>query len=210
MDALPDSGSINFGNLEPACREEIWASAIEKNFSGGQTICREGDDCLYLPLVVSGSLRVFKSAENGREVTLYAVPPGSSCVLSAAGILKDSIFPANAVAESETRVLLISNSKVKDMYEKYPGWRNFILSLYTDRVSAVIHLVEEVLFRRLDERLWEFIKQKSVNGKLNMTHQKIAEDLGSTREVISRLLKDLENRNIIALNRGTVEIKKVR
>jgi len=91
-----------------------------------------------------------------REVTLYAVSPGSSCVLSTAGILKDSSFPATAVTEADTRILLLPKTKVKSLYEKYPGWRDFILSLYTDRVSAVIHLVEEVLFRRLDDRLLNY------------------------------------------------------
>ena len=165
-----------------------------------------GDKCEYLPLVISGSLRIYKSAENGREVTLYSVSPGSSCVLSAAGILKDSSFPAIAVTEADTRVLLVSRAKVKSLYEKYPGWRDFILSLYTDRVSSVIHLVEEVLFRRLDDRLLNFLREKSDHGILKMTHQKIAEELGSTREVISRLLKDFEIRGIISLNRGIIKV----
>ena len=98
-----------------------------------------------------------------REVTLYAVSPGSSCVLSTAGILKDSSFPATAVTEADTRILLLPKTKVKSLYEKYPGWRDFILSLYTDRVSAVIHLVEEVLFRRLDDRLLNYIRTGAEN-----------------------------------------------
>ena len=141
-----------------------------------------------------------------REVTLYAVSPGSSCVLSAAGILKDSSFPATAVTEADTRILLLPKTKVKSLYEKYPGWRDFILSLYTDRVSAVIHLVEEVLFRRLDDRLLNYIRTGAENGILKTTHQKIAEELGSTREVISRLLKDFDNRGMINQTRGTIEV----
>ncbi len=206
MNAESTQRSISFGNLEPACREDIWNSSILRDIPKGQIICREGDNCEYLPLVVSGSLRVYKSAENGREITLYTVAPGSSCVLSAAGILKDSKFPAIAVTEADTRLLLVSKSDVNSFYEKYPGWRDFILSLYTDRVYSVIHLVEEVLFRRLDDRLITFIRDKAEHSTLKMTHQKIAEELGSTREVISRLLKDFENRGIISLNRGTIEI----
>lgn len=197
--------NVRFGDLEPDCRRAIWNEGIVKDVPKGQILCREGDACDYLPLVISGNLRVFKAGENGREVTLYAVEPGSSCVLSAAGILKGTPFPAQAVAETETRILLVPGRTVGELYDDYRGWRDFILSLYTNRVSSVIHLVEEVLFRRLDQRLLEFLQQKADDkGMVRMTHQKIAEELGSTREVISRLLKDLENRDILQQRRGEI------
>jgi len=197
----------SFGNLEPRCREQLWSTGIIRDCSPGQVLCRENDQCEFLPLVISGRLRVYKTAENGREVTLYTVEPGSSCVLSAAGILKKTDFPARAVAETETRLLLVSGTTVAELYDRYKGWRDFILSLYTDRVSSVIHLVEEVLFRRLDERLADFLHDKArYDGTVRMTHQKIAEELGSTREVISRLLKELEIRGTIRQKRGEISI----
>lgn len=201
----PDDRSVSFGDLESGCRQTLWNEGLVKDVSGGQTLCREGDVCDYLPLVISGSLRVFKAAESGREITLYTVESGSSCVLSAAGILNETPFPARAVAESDTRILLVPGRVVGELYDRYKGWRNFILSLYTDRVSSVIHLVEEVLFRRLDERLLEFLRERGgTAGIVGMTHQKIAEELGSTREVISRLLKELEIRNVIQQRRGEI------
>ncbi len=203
-----DRSHTSFGDLEPMCRQTLWNDGISRDVAAGELLCREGDECRYLPLVVSGSIRIFKTAENGREVTLYSVAPGSSCVLSAAGILKGLPFPARAVAESDTRVLLVPKNTVTDLYEKHRGWRDFILSLYTDRVLSVIHLVEEVLFRRLDERLFEFITDRADDkGNLVITHQKIAEELGSTREVISRLLKDLENRGTISQQRGKITLQ---
>jgi len=203
-DPLQDR-NVRFGDLEPDCRRAIWEEGIVKDVPKGRTLCREGDACDYLPLVISGNLRVFKAAENGREVTLYTVESGSSCVLSAAGILKGTPFPTQTMAETETRILLVPGRTVGAFYDRYKGWRNFILSLYTDRVSSVIHLVEEVLFRRLDDRLLELLRDKADGkGIVRITHQKIAEELGSTREVISRLLKELENRDILQQRRGEI------
>lgn len=196
------------GNLEPLCREKIWEGSEIRDFPAGISIVRENDNCVHLPIVLSGSLRVYKVAESGREITLYGIDPGSSCVLSASGILMDTPFPAEAVTEKNTRVLLVPGQLVRELYDKFPSWRDFILSLYTDRVSSIIHLVEDVLFRRLDRRLAEFLLDREVDGEVRATHKKIAEELGSTREVISRLLKDFSVKGYIASNRGEIRLEK--
>ena len=196
-------------NLDPGDLYDFRNSTIFKDTEPGVTILNPGDDCLYLPFVISGDLKVHKTAENGREIVLYHIKKDQSCILSALGILNNSVFPASAVSSGRTTVLLVPDRLVRRFIEKYPGWRNYIFTLYNDRFHGVLEIIDEILFRKIDVRLARFLinRVKDKDVLKNHTHQSLAEELGSSREVISRVMKSLSDREIIAYQRNEIRIR---
>lgn len=172
-------------------------------------ICNEGALCSHLALVLDGTARVYKLAEQGREITLYRVEPGECCILTASCILSGLEFPAFAISESELEAVLIPPARVVAWMDDHPQWRNLIWQLMASRLAGVISLVEEVAFRRVDRRLANYLIARSAQAgqsNLILTHHQIAADLGTSREVISRILKDMEQRGVLHTSRGHVSI----
>ena len=172
----------------------------------GQHICMEGSLCSSLALVLSGTARVYKLGESGKEITLYRVEAGESCVLTLSCIASDKSFPAFAISETDVEAIIIPTSKVRSWMEQQPAWRDYAWNLIASRLADVISLVEEITFKRMDERLADYLEQqRQQHGeRLTITHQQIAADLGTSREVISRLLKDLQQRGELSLGRGKI------
>ncbi len=189
---------------------QLQSSAIFKELPAGATIMREGDQCEWLPLVVSGSLRVFKTAETGREITLYYVERGTTCILTTTSMLNSGRFPAQAVATEPTAALLIPARLFSTLVAQSNSWRSFVFSSYAERLDVVIALVEEICFRRIDSRTAAYIleKKSDIHTIFTVTHQEIASALGSSREVISRILKDFEKQGILTLQRGNLIVHK--
>lgn len=170
-----------------------------------------GAESRYLPYVLEGGFKVYKMAENGREITLYRIEKQQSCILTALSILNETPFPATVESETDSEVLLIPAELLRYLVENYHGWRNHIFSMYNNRFDIVLTLIDELLFRRLDIRLAEFLLKKSQQASIvKITHQNIADELGSRREVISRLLKEFEFRGILHLSRGSISIRDVK
>jgi CRP/FNR family transcriptional regulator len=185
----------------------IAASAVPARLDGGATVCREGDNCSALALVVEGHARVYKLAESGREITLYRVEPGHCCILTASCILSGRPFPANAVAETGLVAALVPPDRVVTWMTDHPPWRELLWGLLAERLADVIGLVEEVAFRRMDRRLAaHLVEHAARSSQVAATHQQIAAELGTSREVVSRLLKDFELRGWLALSRGAVRL----
>ncbi len=175
----------------------------------GDTICGQGSHCSMLALVVSGTARIYKLGESGREITLYRIGTGESCILTASCIISGSPFPAFAVCEEPIEALVIPPGKVRQWTDDHPAWRNYLFGLISSRLGDVISVIEEIAFRRVDQRLAEYLLQRNGdNGRdsLRITHQAIASDLGTSREVISRILKDFEHRGLISVARGRLQI----
>lgn len=173
----------------------------------GATICDIGQECTHLPLILEGRARIYELGESGREITLYRIGAGECCILTASCIMSRRHFPAIAVCEADLDVLLIPARQAEDFMQRYPAWRRFIWRLLADRLSGVLMLLEEVTFRRLDERLMHYLlsqRRQQEHAELLLTHQAIADDLGTSREVISRLLKDMQQRGMLTLARGRV------
>jgi CRP/FNR family transcriptional regulator len=174
---------------------------------GGQTICSEGTECQHLALVVDGSARVFKIGETGREITLYRVNPGECCILTASCILSRRAFPAFAVSESPVEAVLLPARQVVEWMTAHEPWRDYVWDMLAGRLADVITLVEEIAFRRVDERLADYLLESAGEDPVLLTtHQKIATDLGTSREVVSRILKDFEARGVLELGRGTLRL----
>lgn len=166
----------------------------------------EGDSCAGIAFLLSGEIRVYKCGESGREITLYEIYPGETCILNASCILGNNAYPANAVTTAACTLLLVPAHDFKRLLGSDDTMRSFVFALLSQRLTEVMALVQEVAFGRLDERLMEYLVEKSADGVLAATHQRIANDLGSSREVVSRLLKDLERQGRVLLARNEIRL----
>ena len=170
-----------------------------------QFICLEGDKCSCIPLVLNGIARVYKVGESGREITLYRVEPGESCIMTASCILSGVAFPAFAATETTVEAIVVSPENLHRWVNQYDAWRTFLCSMLALRLSEVIAVVEEVAFQRVDTRTADYLLNAAGHdGAILKTHQDIATDIGTSREVVSRVLKDFEHRGLISLSRGKI------
>ena len=167
-------------------------------------VCQSGDVCKSLVIVLKGQVKVFRPAVSGRSLTLYYVNPRESCILTASCILNKTLFPAFAVTTTEVKALSIPPEKVIDWLEHEPMWQKYIFGLLSQRMINLIELVDSVAFETLEVRLAEWLLTQADNQSIQTTHQQIAGDLASSREVISRLLKRFEHEGFIVLGRGTI------
>jgi CRP/FNR family transcriptional regulator len=188
---------------------EILAHARRQAFPSDIHLYWEGDSCSAITFVLAGEIRVYRCGESGREITLYEIGPGETCILNASCILGNNAYPANAVTVSAGEMLLIPAHEFRRLLGNYEAMSAFVYSLLSQRLTEVMELVQEVAFGRMDERLFEYLIEKSADGILHATHQKIANDLGTSREVVSRLLKDLERRGRIVLARNAITLLKL-
>lgn len=159
--------------------------------------------CQGFPFVIAGGIRVVKAAANGRELPLYRVTPGETCVISTACLLGTSAYSARGVAESESELLLLPPSDFDALLAE-PAFRRFVFGLFAERIADLMQRIEDVAFRRLDQRLAGLLlgKGRIVRG----THQQFADELGSVREIVSRLLKGMADQGLVRLGREQVEV----
>ena len=192
----------------PSLADAIAEHAQLVTLPSGKTICFEGDDCTHLALITSGTARVFKLAESGREITLYRIESGECCILTASCMLSGRVFPATASVEDDLQAILIPTARVTAWMQTHEAWRHFLWDLLAERLGDVISLIEEVAFRRMDRRLADYLVEQadSRGSLLQATHQQIAADLGTSREVVSRMLKDFQLRGTLDLARGRIKI----
>lgn len=194
---------------EPRFHQRFMQTASIARLDRGQYVCHEGNSCPHLALVIQGTARVFKLGENGREITLYRVEPGQSCILTASCILSEQPFPALAICESELEAAVVPAGEVKRWLSESADWRDYIFGLISRRLANIISVVEEVAFKRMDRRIADYLTRhtQSSGPVLHATHQEIASDLGTSREVVSRILKDFETGGLLQVRRGTIQIQ---
>ncbi len=192
----------------PEVQGEFEKYALRKKVEKGEILSVEGGSCGYIPLVERGLIRVFKIGSSGREVTLYRIGPGESCILTVSCALTNKEFPAVAKVEKEGEIFLIPSPIFKDWLERFAFWKKYVFELLSKRLLSILEKLDDISFRRLDGRVAEFLlNHLSENSRIvHTTHQEIARELGSSREVISRILKDLEKERVITLHRGKIEI----
>jgi len=185
---------------------EFSEQAIFKSLPASTTIFLEGDQCSQLAFVLKGEIRVYKASPAGREITLYEIGAGDSCILNASCLLSNTRYPANAFSLVDTEVLLLPARIFRQFLKTYPEIQTFVYSLLSYRLTTIMTLVEEIVFNRLDTRLFDYLLERSEDGIVSRTHQNIANDLGTSREVISRLLKDFQDKETIRCGRNHIEI----
>ena len=172
----------------------------------GAMVSQSGDVCENLVIVLEGQVKVFRPAANGRSLTLYYVNANESCVLTASCILNQIPFPAFAITMTEVKALSIPPQKVVEWLEHEPMWQKYMFGLLSQRMTNLIELVDAIAFESLDVRLADWLVSHIDKQPIQTTHQQIAEDLASSREVISRLLKKFERNGLIELGRGTIQL----
>jgi CRP/FNR family transcriptional regulator len=173
----------------------------------GRDVFVEGDAVDAIALLISGVVRVYKVGETGREITLYRFGSGESCILTANAILSQSLFSAIATVEQDAEAIMIPADTFREWMQRHELWRGFVFTLLSQRLASVMEIVEEVTFRRMDIRVASLLLERSqVQNTVRITHQEIAAELGSSREVISRILESLASQGMIRVARGSVEV----
>ena len=179
-----------------------------KTVSRGEYLALEGDHCNFFYMLISGTLRIYKGDEFGREITLYKVKAGESCILSAFCILNGGSFPANAVADENVILIEIPAGAFRDWLDRHDCWREYVFRLLSLHLSEIIDKIAALVFRRVDERIASYLADGASrpHSRLKVTHSDIARELGTAREVVSRILKNFEKARLIRLSRGNITI----
>jgi CRP/FNR family transcriptional regulator len=182
-------------------------SAFLARIPAGKDVFVEGDEVEAIALLISGVVRVYKIGETGREITLYRFGLGQSCILTANAILSRQSFPAIATVEQEAEAVMIPATIFREWVQRYDVWRNFVFDLLSQRLVSMMEIVDEIAFRRMDARVASLLLSRCQSNKpIRITHQEIAAELGSSREVISRILEDFAAHEAIRSARGTIEV----
>lgn len=193
--------------VDERLKRDLQQQAQFANIPAGHDVFVEGDRVDGIALLLSGVVRVYKIGETGREITLYRFGLGESCILTANAILSQRSFPAIATVEEAAEAVTIPAAVFRGWVNTYEPWRDFVFDLLSDRLSTVMAVVDEVVFKRMDRRVaaW-LLKQARAENPMRITHQEIAAELGSSREVISRILEDFSKAELIEAGRGTLAV----
>jgi CRP/FNR family transcriptional regulator len=195
------------GRTDCIVDEEILASAHEIRLSAGATAFHQGDGCTSFLLVLEGTIKVLARSPAGREIVLYRVRPGETCVLTTSCLLAQGHYPAEGIAESPVHALAIPVAAFQRGLDRSAPFRQFVFRTYGERLANIIALVEDLNFGPLKSRLARLLLQQAVDGELKATHQQLAAELGTAREVVSRQLKEFEQQGWISAGRGHIQLR---
>lgn len=202
--------NTTYGEIfESALLQEINQVGTFREIEAGSEIIRSGEYIKSIPLLLTGAIKVLREYDNGEELLLYYVEEGNTCSMSMSCCVDQRKSHIRAVAELDTLLIMVPVQKMEEWLGRYQSWRTFVFSNYQNRIEEVLESLEKVAFERLDERLEDYLKEKSrINNENSVyqTHKEIAEELHSSRVVISRLLKKLEQVGSIKLHRNHIEI----
>ncbi len=191
-------------SMSQTAMDEMLAASMVKTVPKGTVLFDENSPCQAFPMVLDGSVRVVKSAPSGRELQLYRVLPGESCILSTGCMMGNAPYSATGIAESELTLVALPPHFFHKLLSEHAPFRNYVFGLFTERIAELMQLVEAVAFHKLDQRLAALLLGK---GKVvHATHQQLADELGSVREIVSRLLKTFAERGLVSLGREEIEL----
>jgi CRP/FNR family transcriptional regulator len=190
--------------LPAANQAELAAAATSVHIPAGTVIFDEEQVCHGFPMLLSGNIRVVKSAPNGRELQLYRVMPGESCILTSSCLLGNTRYHARGIAEQPLEMVLLPAAAFHALLEKQEAFRGHVFHLFSDRLTDLMQLVTAVAFQKLDQRLATLLVSKP--NPVHTTHQALADELGSAREIVSRLLKGFAEQGWVRLGREQIEI----
>jgi len=194
-------------SADPQWEREFMQAAYLARIPAGRDVFAEGDSADSIAILLSGVVRVYKIGETGREITLYRFGLGESCILAANAILSRQSFPAIATVEEEAEAVMIPAADFRNWVHRYDPWRDFVFDLLSQRLASVMAVVDEVVFRRVDVRVASLLLQRGqMHNPIRITHQEIAAEMGSSREVVSRILEGFAAEGLIRPARGALEI----
>lgn len=194
---------------DPGLQEALVREAVRRRFSAEEVIIRAGDHITHIPIVVSGSLRILARNDKGQERFLYHIMPAESCAMSMACCAGRNESNVVAVVEEDAELLMVPVHCMEE-WMAYPEWRRFVSGTQTQRFTELLETIEVIAFSRLDDQLWAYlVKRVQATGEhmLKVTHQQIAQELNSPREVITRLLHQLAQRGRVELARGAITVR---
>lgn len=197
-----------FSNL-PQLWQQLLHSGKPKSFKEGDVILDEHMHIGAIPIVTKGSVRVIRRDEDGRELLLYYIQAGESCIMSFLGGIHNDTSKVFAVADGDVEILLLPIEVVSAMIRENPDWLDYIFRLYHKRFEELLDVVNAIAFKRVDERLLDYLRKKSLisNSKnLHITHEQLANELGTARVVVSRLLKRMEEEGVVRLGRNNISL----
>ncbi|MEM9647183.1 MAG: Crp/Fnr family transcriptional regulator [Bacteroidota bacterium] len=199
-----------FGSrFETPLIEEIATIGTWMEVPAGETLMDIGNYIRQIPLLISGVIKVLREDEDSDELLLYYLEQGETCSVTMSCCLGQSKSEIRAVTETDTTIIMVPVQKMEEWMAKYKGWRSYILESYHHRLNELLHTVDNIAFKNLDERLMEYLKKKSEiseDRNIRNTHQEIAVDLHTSRVVVSRLLKRLEKMKKLQLHRNYIQI----
>ena len=201
-----------YGFFEKELQEEILSIGVRKTFQSNETLIREGQFIANFPLVLSGLIRISRTNDEGNELLLYYLKKDEVCAMSLTCCMTQQKSSVNALAEEETEVILLPVEMLDKWISKYPGWKQFVMQTFQNRFRELIDTVDSIAFMKLDERLIKHFtdrNKKSGATTFSGTHQDLALQLNTSREVISRLLKKLEKDGRIKLSRNFINFSKL-
>ncbi len=207
MSSMNPDFSPSLFSFEQALLEELKQLEVVE-IPAGQVVLKENEYIKVIPIVLEGSIKLRKLDPTGREIIFYHIEAGESCILSITSCLNNRESQAEAIIEKKTRMIIVEASRVRNWMDEFSSWRQFVVKLYYSRMADLMTLVDLVVFKSVDSRLIRHLKDHAVNNELETTHQQLAGELGTAREVISRLLKQMENENLISLERGKIKLIK--
>jgi CRP/FNR family transcriptional regulator len=191
----------------PELIEKLNKFSIHRRYDAGSIILNEDSYIRSIPIVTKGLLKVMRTEEDGREILLYYIKPGESCIMSFLGGLHNETSKVRAEVEEDAEILFLPLEKVSLFIKEYPQWLDYIFRLYHKRFEELLEIVNAIAFKKVDERLLNLLKKKSeltANKTINITHEQLANELGTARVVVSRLLKQLEDLGSVQLGRNKI------
>lgn len=196
-------------SFEPPLVEAIRLAAKKMNLPEGQRLLNVGDRITHIPLIINGLIKVSRLEPDGRELLLYYIRPNESCAMTFTCCMRQNPSEIQAITEEPTEIFAIPIGVMDEWLVKYPTWKAFVIGTIQMRFLELLQTIDQIAFHKLDERLIHFLKEQSRNSGsalVNLSHEQIALSLATSREVVSRLLKKLENENKVLLYRNQVKI----
>ncbi|MBU0499627.1 MAG: Crp/Fnr family transcriptional regulator [Gammaproteobacteria bacterium] len=203
VDAFPALSKLN----EPL-RLQLVQGAVLVTVPAGSVVFQEGGGCQNYLLVLEGSVRVQKLSESGREIVLYRVEAGQSCVLTTSCLLAGESYSAEGIAETEVRAVVVPKALFQQLLANSEQFREFVFALFGERIAGLVMLIDAIAFGRMDGRLAATLDRMAIHSEIiEITHQNLARELGTAREVVSRLLKEFERHGWLELKRGQILLR---
>lgn len=191
----------------PELIAKLYQNSIRKNYKAGSIILNENSHIRAIPIVIKGSMKVIRTEEDGREILLYYIKAGESCIMSFLGGMHNETSKVKAEVEEDAEILFLPIDKVSLFIKEYPQWLDYIFRLYHKRFEELLEIVNAIAFKKVDERLLNLLGKKAEltdSKTIAITHEQLANELGTARVVVSRLLKQLEDNRIVQLGRNKI------
>ncbi len=193
----------------PDLIKKLYQYSIIKQYTAGETILSEYSYTRSIPIVTKGAMRIIRTEEDGKEILLYYIQPGEGCIISLSDAIHNEISKIRAEVEEDVEVLFLPVTKFHELVKEYPVWLDYILNLYHKRFEDLLEMINEISFKKVDERLLNLLQKKielKQSNTLQITHEQLANELGTARVVVSRLLKQLEDSGAVKLGRNKITV----